>query len=130
MALDAFTRLFGDTQGRIQPVNATPFNQDYMFVLGSDTAGQIFDLDIGDKVEFSQAADITGTKVVRFKAHFRGPSSMPGGHKWVLSWYVGAAVQSTRVLTPGREIGYVDGAFDVSQLTGVQTLMFRLELTS
>ena len=129
--MDAFDRLFGSGQGRIEPVNASAFDGDWVFCLGSDLAGAEWDLNPNDGIELSQAADITGLKLVRFKAHLRAPETMPAARGWYLRWFVGAVEQSSILLEPGEELDIEDGAFDVSQVTGTQTLKFvlRLEVT-
>lgn len=124
--MDAFDRLFGSAQGRIEPANATAFDGDWMFCLGSDLEGSEWDLNVGDGIEITQAADITGLKLVRFKAHLRVPAVMPAARGWRLHWYVGAAEQASWFLESGTELDIEDGVFDVSQVTGVQTLKFAL----
>ena len=126
--MDALDRLLGTYQGRIEPNSGSAFDGDFVFALGTDLEGSEWDLDIGDKVELSQSVDVTSIKLVRFKARLRSPASRVPGTQWVLRWYVGAVVQGLRGFVDGEERDFEDGAFDVSQLSGAQTLKFVLSL--
>jgi hypothetical protein len=44
MTLTAFTSRLGRGQGRIRPANAAPASGDYLFVLGEDEPGRLFEL--------------------------------------------------------------------------------------
>ena len=46
----AFTRLLGTTQGRIAPANASAFQGDYVFALGSDVPGVVGTFNLNDNV--------------------------------------------------------------------------------
>lgn len=153
----AFEYLSTEEQGRVRPVGAPPVLEDFVFVLGSDRAGDVQRFAIGDKVVLEQTADVTGLKLVRFRATVRGPAVMPAiaydldaalstpgtpntaatdeaaaqvaaAPKWYLTWGVGNAVHGTRELLPGRTLTINDGAIDVSQVTGDQALRFTLKL--
>lgn len=135
----AFDALLGTTQGRIQPASVVPPLGDYVFCLGSDVAGVVRRVVSGDGVTLTQTADVTGLVLVRFRALARPPSALPaayrdtadgtlgvGALRWVFSWGVNALVQGRRTLMPGRSLDLSDGAIDVSQLLGNQTLKFAL----
>jgi hypothetical protein len=128
--MDAFDRRFGDTQGRIVPVNASPFDGDWVFCFGSDVAGEQWDLNVNDGIELRQNIDLTGIKLVRFNMRLRGPSSMPANHGWFFRWYISTIQNGARQLTDNLELDIEDGAFDTSLITGVQTLRFKLSLES
>lgn len=140
----AFERLSTETQGRIVPAYAPAGLGAHAFVLGSDAPGDVQRLSLGDQVMLTQTADITGVKLVRFRARLRPPASLPVegldldqagavpsvavAPRWVFDWGVGLVVHGARELAPGRTLFVNDGAVDVSQLSGPQTLRFRLRL--
>lgn len=141
-----FERLSTETQGRVKPAHAAPLLGNYVFVLGSDVPGDVQRFSVGDQVVLEQTADVTGLKLIRFRARVRGPVSVPTtGYdldvigsvplvpvtvRWLFQWGVGADVHGTRELLPGRTIVVNDGAIDVSQLAGNQALRFVLKLSS
>jgi len=150
MALGVLTRRFGVTQGRIAPTGVTPELGAFVFCLGSDLAGDVQQIVDADSIEVTQTADVTGIKLVRFTAHVRPPALLTGdtvqpdggivracrdtadGNMvsgvvyWVFSWAINA-VRYRRTLYPGRTLIIRDGAVDVSQLVGNQTIKYRLE---
>jgi hypothetical protein len=129
MGVASFLRLPGIRNGRIAPAGYAPAAGTYAFCLGSDVDGEEWQYAIGDGVMVSQDADVTGLSLVRFAARIRGPSTEPpSGRAWVFSWSVGGVVQGSRTLEVGRTVSISDGAFDVSQLAGVQTFSFSLEV--
>ncbi len=142
-----FERLSTETQGRLAPAFAPPLLESYAFVLGSDRPGDVARLRIGaEQVVLAQTADVTGLKLLRFRAYARGPARMPEtgfdldhvgafpdvavAPRWLFQWGVGGAIHGTRTLLPGRSLVIHDGAIDVSQLTGSQTVRFYLKLSA
>lgn len=142
----AFERLSTETQGRLAPIFAPPVLGEHLFVLGSDAPGDVQRLALGDQVVLEQACDVTGLKLVRFRARLRPPAALPAvgydldqvgavpevpvAPRWLFKWGVGAAVHGVRELRPGRVLAVNDGAIDVSQLSGTQTLRFYLQLAA
>ncbi len=127
----AFNRLLGTTQGRIAPVNAHPPLGTYVFCLGADDIGRTWKFLSGDKVTVSQAADMTGQKLVRFWGTVRPPVSMPGDAAWTLEWGVNAQVHGSLLLEPGRtRVIDEEAAINVTSLGDPNTLFFRLVFSS
>ena len=130
--LTAFTRKLGKTQGRISPSQAQPFEGDKVVCLGSDTPGQVSELNVGDSIKlFTEDLD---SALVRFRAHVRGPSADAAGVRWVFMWGVadesGTIVeqQGFRVLRPGQEIDILDGAIVLNGFEAQRSPCFALQL--
>lgn len=69
----------GIDQGRIEPVNFDVPEGDYLFALGSDTAGRESFFKLGDRFDVYQA-EIPGSlaRIIRFRGKWRGPvGTMP-----------------------------------------------------
>lgn len=117
----------GSSQGRLAPpANATPFDGDAMFVLGSDLEGVIERIGVGDFVEVDQVGDVTGVTIARVKARVRVPL-LAGDLVWRLSVTLdGAAVYSTNLY---RDLDALDLGIPIGALTGNHRLGVRLELT-
>lgn len=143
----ALSRLYGSEQGRITPAFLSKIAGDFVFVLGSDRPGVVQRFVQDDQIILEQTADITGVKLVRFRAQIRAPSSIPsvgisttGGAglfpeisvapSWTFSWGVGTDVHGSRLLEVGKTYVMNDGAIDVSQLTGNQALRFTLKVAA
>lgn len=123
----AFDRLQGITQGRLSPpAQANPVSGQAVFVLGSDTSGVYFPLNLGDYAQVQQTADTTGLKLIRFQAVLRSPTDVPEGTRWALEWGLESTVQGRRILSPGQSLHLRDGAINVTTLEGDQTFFFRL----
>jgi hypothetical protein len=123
-----FTRAFGSLQGRVVPVGFSP-DGDYAFVLGSNEAGMVGHLNIGDYVEVSQAAILTGLKYIRCVLYGRPPASLPVGASWKFSLRVAGVERARHFYVAGTRVRERhDLAANVSKLTGSQTLAFRLEV--
>lgn len=125
-----FNRRAGVTQLRIQPTGAAPGLGSYVFCFGSDLPGVFVQANLNDGVELSQTADVTGIALVRFRAVLRPPSTAPVGGRWVFEWRVNATTYGSRELKAGRVLSIADGAIDTSQLSGNQTIKFRLRVAS
>ena len=130
MALAAWNRELGTTQGRISPVGFAPPQGEFVFVLGRDLPGLRQKLDVGDFVEVRQTADFGDAKLVRFRSRMRPPESIPAGLAWKASLRVDGAERASALLAPGRTRDRVDLAANVSKLTGDHELAFRLELVA
>ena len=130
MALTAWNRELGLTQGRVAPVGFPPPQGEFVFVLGRDVPGLRQRLDVGDFVEVRQTADFGDAKLVRFRSRMRPPESIPAGLAWKASLSIDGAERATALLAPGRTRDRVDLAANVSKLTGDHELAFRLELVA
>jgi phage tail-like protein len=129
MALSAFTRALGSTQGRIAPRGFVPPEGEFAFVLGSDLPGVTQRLAVGDFAEVMQTADFGGANFVRFCTRLRPPAAMPAGVFWKASVRVDGVERTSMPLVPSRTRDRLDLAADVSKLTGNHELAFRLELS-
>lgn len=130
MALSAWNRELGTTQGRVDPQGYTPPQGEFVFVLGRDLPGLHQKLEVGDFVEVKQTADFGDAKFVRLRARLRPPASVPAGLAWKASLRIDGAERASQFLDPGRTRDRVDLAANVSKLTGDHELAFRLELTA
>jgi hypothetical protein len=130
MALTAWNRELGTTQGRIVPRGFVPAEGTFVWVLGCDLPGSIERLNIGDFVEVSQRADFGSAKLVRFRARMRPPAAAPAGAAWRVALRIDDVEQVAVMLVPGRVRDRVDLAANVSKLVGDHELAFRLELVA
>ena len=130
MALAAWNRELGTTQGRIAPAGFAPPQGEFAFVLGRDLPGMRQKLDVGDHVEVRQTADFGDAKLVRFRARMRPPEAIPAGLAWRASLRIDGTERASALLQPGRTRDRVDLAANVSKLTGDHELAFRLELVA
>ena len=128
MALTAWNRELGTTQGRLMPQGFVPPEGTFAFVLGRDLAGLTQRLAVGDFVEVNQTADFGGASFVRFRARMRPPKALPPGLSWRASLRVDGVDRASTVLTPGRTRDRADLAGNVSKLSGDHQLAFRLQL--
>lgn len=128
MELDAFRSRFGVGQGRIVPTGGAPASGDYVFVLGEDESGRVFDLAPGDHAEVVQDTDLTGVDLVRAHLRLRVPASLPAGLAWEVSVVVDGAKRARGTCAAGRERVLTDLAANVSKLAGVHQVGVRLEL--
>ncbi len=128
VALTAWNRELGTTQGRIAPAAFTPPEGVLAFVLGRDLPGLAQKLSLGDFVEVKQVADFGDAKIVRFRARMRPPDVVPAGVGWRASLRIDGSERASALLVPGRSRDRVDLAANVSKLTGNHELAFRLAL--
>ena len=128
MELDAFTSRLGVGQGRIAPLNAAPASGEYVFVLGEDEPGRVFELAPGDRAEVVQDTDLTGVDLVRAHLRLRVPASLPAGLGWEASIVVDGVKAARATCRPGRKREITDLAANVSKLAGVHQVGVRLEL--
>ncbi len=119
MELTAFTCRLGEGQGRLGPG---------VFILGDDEPGRAFDLALGDRVEVSQAVDLTGITLVRATMKLRVPERVPTGFAWEASLVVDGVKYASVRGRPGRERAVSDLAANVSKLVGAHVIAVRLEL--
>lgn len=126
MALTAFTSRLGHGQGRLATLKAT--SGDYVFVLGDDEPGRLFELAPGDHAEVTQDTDLTGVMLVRTFLRLRVPASTPAGLAWEASIVVNGTKFARMRAKPGRERLVTDLAANVSKLSGLHTIGVRLEL--
>lgn len=130
MALTAWNRDLGTTQGRIAPAAFTPPEGTFAFVLGRDLPGLAQKLEVGDFVEVKQTADFGDAKVVRFRARMRPPANAPAGAGWKASIRIDGAEYASALLLPGRIRDRGDLAANVSKLSGNHELAFRLAVVA
>ncbi len=130
MALTAFNRELGETQGRIRPSGFSAPEGTFAFVLGRDFPGLAQRLNIGDFVEVRQTAHFGDAKLVRVRARLRPPASTPVGIAWRASLRVDGDIRASALLEPGRTRERVDLAANVSKLSGEHELGFRLEVVA
>ncbi len=128
MALTAFASRLGTSQGRIQTLEAS--TGEYAFVLGDAEAGRFFELAPGDRVEVTQAVDVTGMDFVRASLRLRVPASTPSGLGWNASLTVDGMRVAGMSAKRGRERLATDLVANVSKLAGVHSVGVRLELVS
>ena len=128
MELDAFTSRLGLGQGRLAPVNAAPASGDYVFVLGEDEPGRIFELAPGDRAEVVQDTDLTDMDLVRAHLRLRVPASLPATLAWEVSIVVDGVKAARATCRAGRERVLTDLAANVSKLTSLHEVGVRLEL--
>ena len=128
MELTAFESRLGLGQGRIAPAHATPPSGDYVFVLGDDEAGRLFELAPGDRAEVLQQTDLSGVDLIRAHLRLRVPASLPAGLVWEASIVVDGTKHATATCSPGRERVLTDLAANVSKMTGLHEVGVRLEL--
>jgi hypothetical protein len=108
VALTAWTRELGTTQGRIGPQGFAPPEGTFAFVLGRDLPGLRQKLNVGDFVEVKQTADFGDAKLVRVRARMRPPESLPAGVAWKASLRIDGAERASALLLPGRTRDRVD----------------------
>ena len=130
MALTAWNRELGMTQGRIAPAAFTPPEGTFAFVLGRDLPGLMQKLEVGDFVEVKQTADFGDANLVRLRARLRPPATVPAGVAWKASLRIDGGERASQLLVPGRTRDRVDLAANVSKLAGDHELGFRLELVA
>jgi hypothetical protein len=130
VALTAWNRELGTTQGRVDPRAYTPPQGEFAFVLGRDLPGLVQKLEVGDFVEVKQTADFGDAKLVRLRARMRPPASVPAGVAWKASLRIDGGERASTLLEAGRTRDRVDLAANVSKLAGDHELAFRLELVA
>lgn len=130
MALTAWDRELGTTQGRIAPEGFAPPEGTFAFVLGCDVPGLTQRLNAGDFVEVKQMAHFGDAKIVRLRARMRPPSAVPPGVGWRASLRIDGTERAASLLVAGRARDRVDLAANVSKLTGDHELAFRLAVVA
>ena len=130
MALTAWNRELGTTQGRVTPQLYTPPEGSFAFVLGRDLPGLSQKLSFGDYVEVKQTASFGDTKLLRLRTRMRPPTTVPAGAAWRATFRIDGAEQVSALLAPGRTRDRVDLVVNVSKLVGNHELAFRLELVA
>lgn len=126
MELTAFESRLGLRQGRVQQAEAP--SGEYVFVLGDDEAGRIFELAPGDRAEVVQETDLTGVDLLRAHLRLRVPASLPADLAWEVSIVVGGVKHARATCAPGREREITDLAANVSKIAGLHDVGVRLEL--
>ena len=130
MALAAWNRELGTTQGRIAPQGHVPPSSTYAFVLGSDLPGLMQKLAVGDHLEVTQTASFGDINLARLRARMRPPAALPAGVAWKASLRIDGLERASTLLEPGRTRDRIDLAANVSKLSGDHELGFRLELVA
>ncbi|MCG8424571.1 MAG: hypothetical protein MJE77_42300, partial [Proteobacteria bacterium] len=72
--------------------------------------------------------DVTAANFVRVVFRMRNAVQIPAGRNWEVSVVVDGTKQARMVLARGRTRTRTDLAANVSKLTGIHTIGFRLEL--
>lgn len=126
MGLTAWTARLGVTEGRIVPSGAGP---GFVFALGSDTAGVVEPVRVGDNAKVEQTGDLTGVDVLRATLRFRAPAAAPlsAGLVWRFSILIDGVEYAGEDLERART--RFDLGADVSQLSGNHAIAYRLALT-
>jgi len=130
VALTAWNRELGTTQGRVVPQGFAPPEGTFAFVLGRDLPGLAQKLAVGDRVEVKQTASFGDTKLLRLRARMRPPVVAPVGVAWKASLRIDGVERASALLTPERTRDRLDLAANVSKLVGDHELAFRLELVA
>jgi len=130
VALTAWNRELGTTQGRSRPALFTPPEGSFAFVLGRDLPGFFQKFNVGDFAEVKQTADFGDAKLVRFRGRIRPPQSLPGGIGWKASIHIDGGERVSTLLVPGGVRDRVDLAANVSSLSGNHELAFRLSVVA
>ncbi|PIE65645.1 MAG: hypothetical protein CSA24_02300 [Deltaproteobacteria bacterium] len=128
MELTAFENRLGSGQGRIALAHAAPPSGDYVFVLGDDEAGRLFELAPGDRAEVVQQTDLSGVDLIRAHLRLRVPAQLPAGLAWEASIVVDGNKRAMATCSLGRERVLNDLAANVSKMTGLHQAGVRLEL--
>ncbi len=127
--LNAWSRALGTRQGRIIPAGWSASDGSHVFVLGSDTAGDIADLHVSDYASIAQIAEIAaGTKVLRTVTRLRGPSTMVVGLSWRFSLLIDDVELAFVELKTGKTFDKVDLAANVSKMSGTHKVELRVTL--
>ena len=130
MALTAWNRELGTTQGRVVPQGFAPPEGTFAFVLGRDLPGLAQKLAVGDRVEVKQTASFGDAKLLRLRARMRPPVAAPPGVAWKASLRIDGVERASALLTAERTRDRLDLAANVSKLVGDHELAFRLELVA
>jgi hypothetical protein len=128
MDLTAFTSRLGEGQGRLQPTSASPAGGEWVFVLGDEDPGRLYELAPGDHAELSQDVDVSDADLFRVDLRLRVPDDLPETLVWEAQLRVDGATEASARCKPGRERHLTDLAANLSKLAGVHTLGVRLEL--
>lgn len=102
MALQPLNALFGQTQGRIVPADGRTGDGDFLFVLGSDTASQIYTLDGNAEITVSQSAEVDTATMVRIWVTLRAPTVAPPAAEWRAGVLVDGTPVVERAITRDR----------------------------
>ena len=128
MDLTAFTSRLGEGQGRLQPTSASPAGGEWVFVLGDEDPGRLYELAPGDHAELSQDVDVSDADLFRVDLRLRVPDDLPETLVWEAQLRVDGATEASARCKPGRERHLTDLAANLSKLAGVHTRGVRLEL--
>jgi phage tail-like protein len=88
----------GTYQGRIIPTNWTPINGEYVYCIGHDLPGQLYEIAPGMSVTFGQTFDSTGFNALQLALHLRCPESTPFKYSWRLEMFTFGGAQLEYVL--------------------------------
>lgn len=125
--LTPFDARIGALQGRIAA--AVGMDQERAFVLGDAVPGRrAYDLAAGDRVEISQAVDVTDDALIRFDLRLFVPRSTPEGWAWKVCLLLDGEPVATARGWPGVDRAPGDLVINVAALEGEHTIGVRLEL--
>lgn len=115
-------------QGRMRPTVSPATAGQFVFVLGCDTDGMAAEIVPGDFTAIEQDVDLTDVDLIRADLVLRTPAEVPDGQAWRVAILVDAVVFASVRGWPGRTRTLADLAANVSKLTGVHEVGFRLDL--
>ena len=124
MDLTAFNSRLGISQGRI-PLEET---DEFVFVLGDDVPGYVYNLESGDHAQVVQEIDLTDIGIVQSELSVRIPDSTPDTVGFELSIVVDNVKMATTICLTGQGRRITDLSANVSKSTGVHTVGVRLEI--
>jgi hypothetical protein len=124
MELTAFNSRLGISQGRI-PLEET---DQFVFVLGDDVPGYVYNLEPEDHAQVVQEIDLTDIGIVQTELSVRIPDSIPDSVGFELSIVVDNIKMATTVCFTGQKRHITDLFANVSKSTGVHTVGVRLEI--
>ena len=124
MELTAFNSRLGISQGRI-PLEE---NEEFVFVLGDDVAGYVYNLEVGDFVQVAQETDLTDIDLVRTELTVRVPESTPPAVCFEVSILVNNTKYAATACPASRARHITDLAANVSKLSGTFQVAVRLEV--
>jgi sporulation-control protein spo0M len=124
MELTAFNSRLGFSQGRI-PLEET---DQFVFVLGDDVPGYVYNLEPGDHAQVVQEIDLTDVSIVQTELSVKVQDSTPDRIGFELSIVVDNIKMATTVCLTGQERRITDLSANVSKSTGVHTVGVRLEI--
>jgi hypothetical protein len=123
----------GFNSGRIQPVNYTPVDGDYVLCIGSDELGLEIEMAIGDSAAFEQSINLTNVTLVTFSLRFRQVVNTTLGIRFIMFVYIDTKLTKPWQLNYGEDdqvLDFVQRTINVHSYTGVRKVGFAIEAIS